>query len=64
MGCRCAERGQAIRRGAAALVRGNVRGAATAAGYVARTLAQDTRSGDLARAAQARLAQMRATVKR
>lgn len=59
MGCRCNERQQAIVRGASAIVRGDLRTAASSAGYVARTLAQDSRSGALRSAAAAQLARLR-----
>lgn len=62
-GCsRCAQRGQAITRGAAAAVRGDIRTAASSAAFVGRTLAQDARSGALRQAASAKLAQLQATV--
>lgn len=59
MGCRCKERGQALSSAAAALARGQVRGAGERLAFVGRTLAQDARSGALKEAAAARLAQMR-----
>jgi hypothetical protein len=60
MGCRCNERKQAITRGMSAAVRGDVRQAAGAVGFVARTLTDDARSGALRTAATAQLAQLRA----
>lgn len=59
MTCRCAERSEQIRKAAAAAVRGDVRTVATSARFVARTLAEDTRSGDLRREAGRRLALLR-----
>lgn len=64
MGCRCNERKDAIVRGVSAAVRGDVKGAATAAAFVSRTLAQDARSGALRTAAASQLARLRATVGR
>ena len=59
MGCRCRERTDALRRATAALVRGDVRAVVRQASYVGRTLAEDARSGALAREAQTRLARLR-----
>lgn len=65
MGCsRCEERRKAIAAGAASAMRGNVKGAAVQAAFVARTLAQDTRSGALRTAAAQRLAQLTNPIKR
>jgi hypothetical protein len=64
MGCRCNERRAAIRSAASAVARGDVTGAVNAARNVTRTLAEDARSGALQRAAAARLAQLRATIRR
>ncbi|MCB2106369.1 MAG: hypothetical protein KDE14_01655 [Rhodobacteraceae bacterium] len=64
MGCRCAERKQAIVRGATAAVRGDVKAAASAAAFVSRTLAQDARSGALRTAAGHQLAKLRASITR
>lgn len=62
--CRCNERKQAITRGAAAAMRGDVKAAASSAAFVARTLTQDARSGALRTAAANTLSQMRATITR
>ena len=59
MGCRCNERRDAMREGAAAAVRGNVAGAKQAATFVSRTLIEDVRRGELQRAAMQRLADLR-----
>lgn len=61
MGCRCNERADALRRGAVAAARGDARAAVREAGFVVRTMAQDMRNDPaaLARAARARLAQLR-----
>ncbi|WIG52497.1 MAG: hypothetical protein OJF48_003416 [Afipia sp.] len=64
MGCRCNERKQAISRGAAAAVRGDVKAAASSAAYVARTLAQDARSGALRAAAANQLSRMSSSIMR
>lgn len=64
MGCRCKERTQAISRGLSAAVRGDVNALAKSAGYVARTLSQDARSGALRTAASNKLALMRANLTR
>jgi hypothetical protein len=58
MGCRCNERKQAIVRGMSAAVRGDAKSVAGAAGFVARTLREDARTGALRTAATARLAQL------
>lgn len=60
MPCRCAERREVLRRAAAAASRGEVAEALRDARFVGRTLVQDIRSGALAQAARARLAQRRA----
>lgn len=59
MGCRCAERAQAIRTAVGALVRGDVDQAKAQASFVTRSLVEDARRGDLKRAATARLATLR-----
>jgi hypothetical protein len=59
MGCRCNERRTAIKQAAQQLARGNLRVAGQQAGFVARTLVQDARSGALRQAAQQRLATLR-----
>lgn len=59
MGCRCSERTDVLRRATAAIKRGDVKSAAAHVGFVGRTLVEDARSGDLKRAAQTRLAQLR-----
>jgi hypothetical protein len=64
MGCRCNERKQAIVRGVSAAVRGDVKTAAEAAAFTARTLTQDARSGALRTAAGNQLAQLRASLAR
>jgi hypothetical protein len=64
MGCRCNERKQAIARGVSAAVRGDVKSAAEAASFVARTLTQDARSGALRTAAGNQLANIRQTITR
>ncbi|NEW96629.1 hypothetical protein DY467_07555 [Rhodopseudomonas sp. BR0G17] len=64
MGCRCNERRQAIGRAAGAIVRGDLRSASAAGQFVARTLAQDARSGALRQAAAAQLARLRPPVRR
>ena len=57
--CDCNKRGQAIRRGAASLAKGNVKAAVNAAAFVGRSMARDVQSGALKAAALNRLAQMR-----
>jgi hypothetical protein len=65
MGCsRCEERRKAIAAGAASAAKGNVRGAAASAAFVARTMVQDARSGALRTAAANQLAQLRGSIKR
>lgn len=59
MGCRCNERKQAIVRGMSAAVRGDAKSVAGAAGFVARTLVEDARSGALRTAASTQLAKLR-----
>lgn len=59
MGCRCNERKAAIGQAAQALARGNLRQAATSAGYVGRTFVQDARSGALAQKAVQSLATLK-----
>ena len=60
MGCRCAERADALRRAASAVGRGDVRAVGRDLAFVGRTLTQDARSGDLARAASQSLAKLKA----
>lgn len=57
--CNCKQRGQALRRAASSIVRGNVKSAAQSIGYVGRSLSQDVQSGALKSAAAARLNQLR-----
>ncbi|MGX9947274.1 hypothetical protein [Bradyrhizobium sp. BTAi1] len=64
MGCRCNERKQAIVRGVSAAVRGDVKTLAESAGFVARTLSQDARSGALRTAASNQLALLRSNLTR
>jgi len=65
MACsRCEERRKAIAAGVSSAARGNVRAAVTAGAFVARTIAQDARSGALRAAAANQLAQMRNSIKR
>ena len=64
MGCRCNERGAALKAAAASAVRGNVKAASQSLAYVGRTMAQDVRSGAIKAAATARLAQLRGSIKR
>jgi len=59
MGCRCGERTDALRRATAAVMRGDAKSAARELIFTGTTFVQDARSGDLRRAAQARLRQMR-----
>lgn len=59
MGCRCQERGEALRRAAASAARGEIRDVVRELSFVGRTLNEDRRSGELARAAVARLAVLR-----
>lgn len=44
MGCRCAERRIAIRRAAAAAIKGDGRGVTVNAGFVGRTMVRDART--------------------
>jgi hypothetical protein len=60
MGCRCAERRQAIGRAAGAVMQGRFGAAARQAAFVGRTLAGDVRSGALRASAQQQLARLRA----
>ena len=64
MGCRCRERTDALRRATAALKRGEVREAVADVGYVGRTMVEDARSGDLRRAAQQRLGELKRGLRR
>jgi hypothetical protein len=59
MGCRCRERAEALRVAARAAARGEIRDAVRELSLVSRTLREDVRNGELARAALARLAIMR-----
>lgn len=59
MACRCAERGQQLRRAVSSLTRGDVKTAARDVAAAGKSLAQDVRSGDLRKAGMQRLAQMR-----
>lgn len=58
MGCRCAERAQAISAAASALARGDLAGAKAQAATVGRTLVEDAKRGDLRRAASAQLSRL------
>jgi hypothetical protein len=64
MACRCAERMLAMRTAVKAMVHGDVQAVGKEAGFVVRTLAEDTRSGDLRRAAVQQLSRLRAGVRR
>lgn len=64
MGCRCAERADALRRAASAMVHGQVQSAVQEIKFAGRTLVEDTRSGALRRAATAQLTKLRAQVRR
>jgi hypothetical protein len=59
MGCRCSERSAAIREGARAIARGDLKAASQQAAFVTKTFTQDARSGDLSREMARRLARMR-----
>ena len=59
MGCRCNERRDAMRQGAAAAMRGNAAGVKQAATFVSRTLIEDVRRSGLQRSAMQRLADLR-----
>ena len=59
MGCRCNERRDAMREGAAAAVRGDAASVKQAATFVSRTLIEDVRRGELRRSAMQRLADLR-----
>jgi hypothetical protein len=63
MGCRCNERKDAIVRGVSAVARGDAKGAAKSAAYVARTLVEDTRSGTLRAAAAQKLTAIRSNLR-
>ncbi|WP_315701305.1 MULTISPECIES: hypothetical protein [unclassified Bradyrhizobium] len=64
MGCRCNERKQAINSGVSAVARGDVKGAASSAAFVSRTLVEDARSGALRAAAAAKLASLKQNIRR
>lgn len=59
MGCQCRERAEALRRAAQAVTHGEGDKVVAELSLVGRTLREDVRSGDLARAAIARLAVLR-----
>lgn len=64
MGCRCRERTDVLHRARQAMVRGDAATVARAAGFVARTFAEDVRSGAVRQAATARLNQLKARLVR
>ncbi|MBI1202559.1 MAG: hypothetical protein GC182_08615 [Rhodopseudomonas sp.] len=63
MACRCSERADDLREMTSRLAKGDIAGTVKAATHAARTLAEDARSGDLRRAALARVAAIRAVRK-
>lgn len=60
----CKERARALSSAASSAMRGNVRAAGQNLSFVGRTFAQDVKSGAIKNAAAARLAAMRAAIKR
>lgn len=65
MGCsRCEQRRKAMAAGVSAVAQGKFSRAGASAAFVARTLAQDARSGALRTAATNQLAQLRNSIKR